>query len=226
MKDMGACTLSIITIVLLIVYSTVSAAIPISAVSAIPRVTQKTMPEMLAYLKALGPMMNITRLGEGVGNATDVQATLYGNNTYVAFIASNSSGRNHVYIQISPVRPLQFSQPVELTNSSRIVNASHLGIAAFNTTDILVIWQDTTSGKGSIWISSSDNSGRNFTTYQQSFGTDASDPKIVTDGKYVFYSWLQLTAKNCTTAVGSGNTTKSTHTPTTCIRIFAHGHRW
>jgi hypothetical protein len=209
-----------------------------STMPTVPKVTQKTMPEMMTYVKSLGPKMNVSRLGAGVGNVSDIEAALYGDNTYVALIASNSTDRNHVYLQLSRSHPLQFSSPIELTNSSRVVNASHLGIVAYNKTDVVAIWQDTNNrGIGSIWLSASNDSGNTFKTYKQSIGnSDAKDPKIITDGTNIFYSWLQQTSQNCvlstssvgsnTTAPTSMNASSNGNTSTTCSGGEGHGGRW
>lgn len=181
-------------------------------------------------------MMNYSRLGADVGNVSDIETALYGNSTYVALIATNSTERNNVYIQISREHsPTNFSNPINLTNPAVNVNASHLGIAAFNSTYVYVIWQDTSpNGNSSIYTSDSKDSGQSFKTYKLSGDSNAKNPKIVTDGVNVFYTWLEQTTEGCNNATvdrgvnmtGGSFSASNRNNNNPCGLGFGHGSGW
>lgn len=181
--------------------------------------------EIYAYLNATGEkkeFKSITNNSE-VGTPSDFKISVvekYQNIVWLAFIGSKNN-QTDVYIQRSNDSGYYFPYTAKLSNSSAGIPSK----LQLETSDdgklVYTIWENynPTNNKTSVWVASSLNSGKNFTSYSLNVHDDGNGYgpvlKVIDDD--ILIVWTQDPPMHCTGPHGLNNSG-----PVAC----SHGARW
>jgi hypothetical protein len=164
-----------------------------------PVVSFPSQQEIIQYFIALGEVENFTKIAEvSDGNVRNIEVATDGNNSYIVWQVDIANGSAPIFLSVSNDGGENYFAPLELTHSD-VRNSSELQIAAINNS-VFVVWQQTnaTTGRDSIFISSSMDSNE-FRTYQLNTGDSAArSPKLFTEESDVAVVWVQRNFDNST----------------------------
>jgi hypothetical protein len=170
-----------------------------------PVVSFPSQQEIIQYFIALGEVENFTKIAEvSDGNVRNIEVATDGNNSYVVWQVDVANGSAPIFLSVTNDGGENYFAPIELTPSDAR-NSSELQIAAINNS-VFVVWQQTnaTTGRDSVFISSSMGSNE-FRTYQLNTGdSTARSPKLFTQENDIAVAWVQRNFDNSTDC-GGGN---------------------
>jgi hypothetical protein len=132
-----------------------------------------------------------TNLSNDLGRSTDPRIATSENNMYVVW-SDTTTGNGDIYFKASN-NGTTFSSRKNLSNNTGV--SSSAKIATSGKSNVYVVWSDTTTGNGDIYLKASTDSGFNFTgkktlSSKGDVGNSIS-PQIATSGKsnvYVVWS--------------------------------------
>src|SRR5919202_1651365 len=139
-----------------------------------------------------------TNLSNDSGRSTDPRISVSGSNVYVVW-SDTTTGNGDIYFKASTANGTTFSSWKNLSNNTGV--SSSAKIATSGKSNVYVVWSDTTTGNGDIYLKASTDSGFNFTgkktlSSKGDVGSSIS-PQIATSGKSnVYVVWSDTTTGN------------------------------
>ncbi len=176
-----------------------------------PTVDFPSKSEIFSYLNETGEKSEFVYLNNLTqGNASNINTAIANKTIWVAWEGS-INGVNHVFISASNDEGRNFIPTTELTNNTITNNANISNLQLGVTSDeknVLLAWEskNLTSGKRSIYFSTSMDYGQTFRTYvlNDADKEEFFDPRLTVEGDTVWFTWLKITEDGDIYAGGHG----------------------